>query len=95
MNFFVDEANQILILMLMYNLIKYSDTYSDTSGSLWKFKRDEFPVNNADLSISNSQLFKYIAALVEKTAYHNYWKSFVKDTKIVVPLKLWVTFADH
>ena len=25
----------------MYNLIEYSDNYSDTSGSLWHFKRDE------------------------------------------------------
>ena len=27
--------------MTMYNLIKYSDNYSDTSGSSWHFKRDE------------------------------------------------------
>ena len=30
----VDEANLINISMPMYNLIKYSDNYSDTSGSL-------------------------------------------------------------
>ena len=27
--------------MPMYNLIEYSDNYSDTSGSLWSFKRNE------------------------------------------------------
>ena len=27
--------------MPMYNLIEYSDNYSDTSGNLWQFKRDE------------------------------------------------------
>ena len=27
--------------MSMYNLIEYSDNYSDTSGSLWQFKRDK------------------------------------------------------
>ena len=32
---FVDEANFINITMPMYNLIEYSDNYSDTSGSLW------------------------------------------------------------
>ena len=31
---FVDEANHIYIAMPMYNLIEYSDNYSDTSGSL-------------------------------------------------------------
>ena len=63
---FVDEANHIYIAMPMYNLIEYSDNYSDTSGSLWQFKRDEVPANNADLTINNSQSFKYKAALVEK-----------------------------
>ena len=27
-------------------MIEYSDNYSDTSGSLWQFKRDEQPINN-------------------------------------------------
>ena len=32
---FIDEANHVYIVMPMYNLIEYSDNYSDTSGSLW------------------------------------------------------------
>ena len=55
---FVDEANHIYIAMPMYNLIEYSDNYSDTSGSLWQFKRDEVPAGNADLTIDSSQIFK-------------------------------------
>ena len=54
---FVDEANHIYIAMPMYNLIEYSDNYSDTSGSLWQFKRDEVTDKNADLTIDNSQSF--------------------------------------
>ena len=50
----------------MYNLIEYSDNYSDTSGSLLQFKRDEVPTGNADLTINNSQSFKYKAALLGK-----------------------------
>ena len=38
----------------MCNLIEYSDIYSDTSGSLWQFKRDEVPAGNVELSIDNS-----------------------------------------
>ena len=45
---FVDEANHIYIAMPIHNLIEYSDNYSDTSESLWYFKRDEVPDNNAD-----------------------------------------------
>ena len=52
----------------MYNLIEYSDNYSDISVSLWQFERNEVPANNADLTIDNSQSFKYKAALVEKNS---------------------------
>ena len=31
--------------MPMYNLIEYSNNYSDSSGSLYRFKRDESPMN--------------------------------------------------
>ena len=33
----VDNAKDIDIVMLMYNLIEYSDNYSKTSGSLWQY----------------------------------------------------------
>ena len=48
--------------MLMYNLTEYSDTYSDTSKSLWESPRDESPINdpgNSDnFSTNNSSSFK-------------------------------------
>ena len=47
--------------MPMYNLIEYSDNYADTSGSLWQFKRDKVPANNDNLTIDNSESFKYKA----------------------------------
>ena len=31
----IDNAKKIDIVMLMYNLIEYSDNYSKTSGTLW------------------------------------------------------------
>ena len=33
------------IAMPLYNLIEYTDNYSDTSESLWQFKRDEIKRN--------------------------------------------------
>ena len=54
---FVDDAEHINISMPMYNLIEYSDNYSDTSGSLWKFKRDEIEYDDLTVDISSS--FKY------------------------------------
>ena len=65
---FVDEAEHINITMPMYNLIEYSDNYSDTSGSLWHFNRDEQPKENneelSDLSADNSSSFKYKSNLI-------------------------------
>ena len=85
---FVDEANNIYTAIPMCNLIEYSDNYSDTSVSLWQFKRDEVHANNANLSIDNSKSFKYKAALAGKTAdSFNSINIFLKSTKIDVPLK--------
>ena len=52
---FLDRAEHIYIPMPMYNLIQYSDSYSDTSASIWQFKRDDVRANNADLTVNNSQ----------------------------------------
>ena len=73
---FVDRAEHIYIAMPIYNLIEYSDNCLDTSESLWQFKIDEVPSNNADLTIKNSESFKYKVVLVGKTANHNerFWR---------------------
>ena len=67
--------------MPMYNLIEYSDNYSDPKGSLWQFKR-VLPVDNANFTVNNgvfnSELFKYEAALVGRIANAVGEKSFVK-----------------
>ena len=80
---FIDEATQINITMPTYNLIEYSDNYSDTSGSLWNFKRDEI-INNADVTNdNNAPTFKYKASIIGNTQ-NNGTKNGVK---IAVPLK--------
>ena len=69
--------------MPLYNLIEYSDNCSDTSGSLWGFRRDEI-VNNADVSNDdNAPSFKYKASIIGNTE-DNGRKNGVK---IAVPLK--------
>ena len=56
----------INIAMPMYNLIEYSNNYSDTSGSLWQFKRDEI-IGNINLTNNNSSSFKYKSNLIGNT----------------------------
>ena len=44
----VDNADNLYIIMPMYNLLEYSENYSDTSVNLWLFKRDEQNMNNGN-----------------------------------------------
>ena len=80
---FVDEADFINITMPMYNLIEYSDNYSDTSGSLWDFKRDEIDNNANVTNDDNAPSFKYKASNIGNTE-NNGTKNGVK---IAIPLK--------
>ena len=43
-NTFIDDSEDLDIVMPMYNLLRYSGNYSVTSGSLWNYYRDK--VNN-------------------------------------------------
>ena len=71
------------ITISMYNLIEYSDNYSDTSGSLWQFQGDEIE-NNATVSVAYSSSFEYKSKFVNNI--DNIIK--LKGVKIiVVPLK--------
>ena len=79
---FIGEATHINITMPMYNLIGYIDNYSDTSGSLWQFKRDEI-TNNADVANDNAPSLKYKSNLIGNTEA-NGTKNGVKTA---VPLK--------
>ena len=90
---FVDYADFINIAMPMYNLIEYSDNYSNTSGSLWQFKRDELNVNdiNTVLTNDNAPSFKHTAGIIGNTVADG--ANSKKDgVKIAVPLKHLNTF---
>ena len=76
--------------MSMYNLIEYSNNYSDTSGSLWQFKRDKQPINNngdfINITAENSSSFKYKSNFVGDTDVDAANRK-KEGVKIVVPLK--------
>ena len=66
----VENAENLDIIKPMYNLIEYSDNYADSSGSLYQFKGDESPMNNAgnplNVALDNSTFFKYKASILGK-----------------------------
>ena len=84
-----DEANFINITMPMYILIEYSDNHSDTSGSLWGFKRDEIDNNGDVTNDDNAPSFKYKASNIGDRE-NNGTKN---EVKIAVPLKYLSNFC--
>ena len=66
--------------MPMYNLIEYNDNYSDTSGSLRGFKRDDI-TNNANMTNAENAPSKQ--SLITNTEIDGT----KKGAKIDVPLK--------
>ena len=44
-----DNAKDLDVKMSMYNLIEYSDNYSETSGCLWKYYIDEECLNSSTI----------------------------------------------
>ena len=58
----IDNAEDLDVVMPMYNLLECSKSYRKTTGSLWNYYRDE---PRDPLSI-NSESFKYKASIVEK-----------------------------
>ena len=71
-NALIDNAEDFDIVMLMYNLIKYSKNYRKTTGSLWNYYRDELTDdrntnNNPKKYVINSESFKYKASATGST----------------------------
>ena len=85
----VDTAENLDIVMLMYNLIEYSDNYQDLSATLYQYKRDEPSDDNADLTAGNSTSFKYKVNLLGNIAAADPDVARIArlNVKIVVPLK--------
>ena len=55
-NIDIDNAEDIDIVMPMYNLIEYSNNYSKTSEILWQYYKDDPNDNMADSESFNSKV---------------------------------------
>ena len=87
----VDTAENLDIVMPMYNLIEYSDNYQDSSATLYQYKRDESPEDNAtaNLTAINSSSFKYKIKLLGNVTEVAGNAAGVRklNVKVVVPLR--------
>ena len=77
----VEKAEDLDIVMPMYNLLEYSDNYQNSTGNLYQFKRDKPPDDNADVGNATSSLV-YKSKLIKGTDDNN-----VNNVKLVMLLK--------
>ena len=89
-NVLIGNAEDLDIVMPMYNLLEYSKNYRKTTGSLWNYYRDE-PSNPLS---SNSESFKYKTSITGNTynigaGEEGYDANKVgkNETEVVIPLK--------
>ena len=71
-NTLIDNAEDLDIVMPMYNLMEYSKNYSKTTGSLWNYYRDKRnrgvggENNNVNYSIKDSKSFDYNHLIIKQ-----------------------------
>ena len=63
----IDNAEDLDVVMPMYNLLEHSKNYRKTTGSLWNYYRNE-PSNPLP---SNSESFKQKTNIIRKTSEDN------------------------
>ena len=95
----IDDGEDLYLVMLMYILIEYSSNYSETTGSLWFYSKDEATDFNADIvNDNNFKSFKYNIKLLANTVAQadNVSNGILKKATIAVPLKylsnFWISF---
>ena len=83
----IEDADDVDIVMPMYNLLEYSKNYRKTIGSLYNYYRDELG-DDADnnqfnnIKVVNSNTFKYKNKIIDNTN-----NAGTKDIELAIPLK--------
>ena len=76
----IDNAEDLDVVMPMYNLLEYSKNYRKKAGSLWNYYRNE-PSNPLP---SDSESFKCKVSITGKTPENN---DSLTNVRLVIPLK--------
>ena len=89
----IDDAEDLDLVMPMYNLIEYSLNYSETTGSLWFYSKDEATDYNNNIANTNDfKSFKHQAKLLGNTVADG-MNGILKNAATAVPLKYFSNFC--
>ena len=95
----IEDADDLHMVMSMYNLLEYSKNYRKTIGSLYNYYRDELS-NDADdnnfdnIKVVNSNTFKYKNKIIDNKYNVNAGadgydvnKNGMQEVELAIPLK--------
>ena len=91
----IDDAENLDLVMPIYNLIEHSSDSSKTTGSLWFYSKNEAPDFNAVIANDNKfESSKYKANLLENTLVQPTPNTagILKNATISMPLKYLTNF---
>ena len=100
----IEDANDLDIIMSMYNLLEYSKNYRKTIGSLYNYYRDELSDdadnnNFANRNVVNSEAFKYKNKIIGNTYNvdagaqgYDVNKNGTQKIELAIPVKYLVSF---
>ena len=94
----IEDADDLDIVMSMYNLLEYSKNYRKTIGSLYNYYRDELTNddddNFANINVVNSETFKYKNKITRNTynvdaaaQVYDVNKNGTQEIELAIPLK--------
>ena len=101
----IENADDLDIVMSMYNLLEYSKNYRKTIGSLYNYYRDELSDdaddnNFANINVVNSEAFKYKNKIIGNTYNVNAGadgydvnKNGTQEVELAIPLKYLGNFS--
>ena len=82
----IDDAEDLYLVLPMFNLIEYSPNYFETTGSLWFYSKHEATGFNVDITNDNNlKSFEYKTKLSGNTAAAGA-NGILKNARISVPL---------
>ena len=105
-NGFIKDADDLDIVMPMYNLLEYSKNFRKTIGSVYNYYRDELVmiiilITFLNTNVVNSNTFKYKNKITGNTynvaegaAGHNANRVGKQEVKLAIPLKYLGNFLE-
>ena len=82
-----NDAEELDLVMSMYNLRGYSSNYSETAGSSWFYSKDEAANFNADIASDNNFKSVKIKAKLLGNTFADGVNGILKNATIAVSLK--------